>query len=260
MQAALRHAEHSATLPWQALPPDEEMMSREDPQDDAPRRAWLFGDVLDFLFADEDPRRWQNVAMRAVALFRTCLPAELVGRKEDEVRLIEQQSGAMRKFEVRQWIELISDEDSHASMTGIVRFIFPDSGRRWLSKGTMRAYLLARAYRPKLVEVQKLSDGCRERSAELSYEDLEEIFSGARLTTEEDRDRARSRWSARAQAAIRRPIEEAGGTARLPFGKSAQARDKMRKSAEGNHNRRKLGKESANAQGHATGPQDSEPN
>lgn len=240
MQAALRHAEHSATLPWQALAPDEELMRKEQDVEDCPRRAWLFNDVLGFLFADQDPRRWQNVAMRALALFRACLAAELVGRKEDEVILIERGSGSMKACDVRQWVGLLADEEAMASLRGIVCFIYPESGKRWLSKGTMRAYLLARAYHPHLVQVSKLADGRRVKSAELSYEDLEEIFSGQPLATDEERDRARSRWSARAQATIRLPIEKAGGTARLPFGKSAEAREKMRQSAEGNSNRRKF--------------------
>ncbi len=242
MQVALRHAEHSALLPWQSPSPDEELMAKEDAEEDGlPRRAWLQEVLLTFLFADAAPDRWENVALRALAVFRHCLPGLLVSRDLGEVEALNaRRKDVKRGFPMEELVDLSADEDWREILEGIMVYLFP-AKRKWLFKGTQRAYLLAKAYQPHLVTFEKwvrMNGVRRLRRVDLSYEDLAEIFEGKRLKSDAERDRSRSRWSARAQAVLRRPIEECGGTVRLQFGKSSAAREAMARSAAGNCNRR----------------------
>ncbi len=71
------------------------------------------------------------------------------------------------------------------------------------------------------------------------------VFEGEELLTEKSRNRARSRWSARAQEVLRKPLEAAGVAGGVSFSKSATARGLMSRSAQGNRNRagKKKGKE-----------------
>ena len=241
MQAALRHAEAAAVLPWQGLSPDEALMAKEEPEtDQLARWGWLYEAALAFLFADRAVERWENVGMRALALLRHVVPELLHGRPLDEVAELARAACVARHFPMGEFLELAECEEGRAVLCRILVYIYPPR-RRWLYFGTQRAYLLARAYQPELVAIRKLvgPDGAkRVRRVELVYEDLAEIFEGEAARGALARDRARSRWSARAQAVLRRPIEAAGGTCRLTFGKSATAREAMARSARGNTNRK----------------------
>jgi hypothetical protein len=110
-------------------------------------------------------------------------------------------------------------------------------------------YLIARNYQPGLVT--------RWDGRELSYERLAAVFGEIPLAPAGEsavgwlppgwgrerwaiaRDRARSRWSARAQQLIVRPIERAHGSAPAMFGKGAAVKRKYQQAAMGNQNRRK---------------------
>ena len=119
--------------------------------------------------------------------------------------------------------------------------MFPDNQKEWLKEGCRRLYLVARAYQPDLVRVGGKLAG---------YEEFAEVFGefNGHEPTRKDRDRARSRWSARAQNVLRIPIQQAGARVPALFGKSSSVRGKYQQAARGNQNRRK------NANEHATTP------
>lgn len=242
IQAAFRHADSSVILPWCGQSPDEEVMEREDLESagEPVRRAWMLEVLMAFLFADKHPEVWENVGLRALAIYRHCLPAELARRDTKEEDALKRYAQLSRGFRLAELVELSKDEDWREMMAGIMGYMFPPR-KRWLYKGTQRAYLLARAYQPGLVTIRKqvVAPDHEEKVKEtdMSYEDMARIFERDPLTTERAQNRARSRWSARAQQLIRLPIEQAGGVARMPFGKSASAREAMAASAKGNRNR-----------------------
>lgn len=217
-------------------------MEREDLESagEPVRRAWMLEVLMAFLFADRHPEVWENVGLRALAIYRHCLPAELARRDTKEEDSLKRYAQLARGFRLAELVELSKDEDWREMMAGIMGYMYP-ARRRWLYKGTQRAYLLARAYQPGLVSHKKEVDTPDHRKiikvVDMSYEDLARIFERDSLTTERAKDRARSRWSARTQQLIRLPIEQAGGVARMHFGKPASAREAMAASAKGNKNR-----------------------
>jgi len=242
MEAALfRYADHAALQPWQALAPDEELMAKEEPVEEPLRRAWMQEALLAFLFADGQPECWENVAVRALAIFRHCLLAEVVGRDMTEVEGLRARAKIAEQFRVDAFIALSQQEDWQEILEGIMGYLFPPGGR-WLYKGCVRTYLVAKTYQPKLLVRADMA--ASERHG-LSFEELARIFDKEAPRTAGQRSAARARWSARVKFLIRLPIEAAGGRSGLPFGKSAAACAKMAESAKGNRNRagRRAGKE-----------------
>ena len=229
MQAALRHAEHTALLPWQATAPDESLMAKEDGISPHSMRALLVEALFTYLFADSGGRQWEKVAVRVLVLMREFLPGLLVGRDMAEVAALKRAVMDSERYHFTEFVELARYEGWRHALEGVLGYLFP-ARRGWLFKGTRRTYLLARAFQPWLVKV----DG-----KELTYEEMAEIFEGAAMHGHKARARARSRWSARVQALLRKPIEQSGGVVRLQFGKSSTAREAMTRSAQGNHNRKK---------------------
>lgn len=221
--------EEANSAAWQGLAPDLDLEQREEGEHGSYRRAWIQEDLLVYLFADGNVARWEDVALRAVAVMRRYTPGLLPGRKFGELEGMMERSGLQAKFTMEKFDELTVCEERGLLLEKLLGYLFPP-GTRWLKRGTRRVYLLARTFQPLLL---------RQHGKELGYERLEEIFEGRALLTELERDRARSRWSARAQKLIRIPVEANGGRIALQFGKSATARAKSAASAKGNTNRKK---------------------
>ncbi len=217
--------------PWGGLRPDEalEMKEEASAEDAGMQRAWIQEDLLVYLFADGYADRWQDVALRALAVMRRYCPALLVGRRFYELDGLKQRGGLQAAFPMERFDEMTACDEREALLCGLLGYLFP-TGSRWLKKGTMRVYLLARTFQPLLL---------RSHGSDPGYERLEEIFEGRKLRTRKERDRARSRWSARAQKLIRHPVEANGGRIALQFGKSATARARCAAAAKGNGNRKK---------------------
>jgi hypothetical protein len=207
-----------------------ERMERME-EDKGFHRAWIQEDLLCYLFADGDAERWQDVALRALAVMRRFCPALLVGRKFGEVDGLRKSGGGQAGFPMEKFAELTECEEREVLLTVLLGYLFP-AGKKWLKRGTMRVYMLARTFQPLLLRSHGIDPG---------YERLEEIFQGRVLATRKERDRARSRWSARVQKLIRQPVEANGGRIALQFGRSATARAKYTAAAMGNGNRRKKG-------------------
>ena len=221
--------EEEGSAAWYGLTPDRELELREEGEEGADsRRAWIQEDLLVYLFADGDADRWQDVALRALAVMRRFCPALLAGRTFREVDGLRRRGGMQAAFPMEKFDELTDCEEREALLRGLLGYLFPN-GRRWLKQGTMRVYLLARTFQPTLMSTHGREPG---------YERLEEIFEGRKLATRKERDRARSRWSARAQKLIRQPVEANGGRIALQFGKSATARAHYAEAAMGNGNRK----------------------
>ncbi len=230
MEAARRHADACAILPWHPLQPDEALMAAEEESwESVDRRADLQESLMCYLFADGDPERWQNVALRGLAVIRHCAPSLLVGRSMREVERIRDASEVRQAGGLEEFLGVCREEEGGEVLRRIMGYFFPGTRREWLLEGTQRVYLLARAYQPHLVTVGR---------REMSYEDMARVFDGDPLATKGARGKARSRWSARAQRVLVLPIEEAGGTVKLQFGKSAGTREKYRAAATGNEHRK----------------------
>lgn len=221
--------EEQGSAAWCGLTPDREMEMREEGEDTDSRRAWIQEDLLVYLFADGDAARWEDVALRALAVMRRFCPNLLAGRTFHEVDGLRKRGGLQSAFSMEKFDELTACEEREVLLRVLLGYLFP-TGRRWLKRGTMRVYLLARTFQPMLLS--------RDHGSEPGYERLEEIFEGRKLATKTERDRARSRWSARAQKLIREPVEANGGRIALQFGKSATARANYATAAMGNGNRR----------------------
>lgn len=226
------YCERSGLRSAHSYSPDEALMEAEGMQNGPPDRVVIMEVLFIYLFGSGNLSVWENVAARAHAMMKLWAPHLLVGRNQKEMEWI-MKAVDFRSIEplgtnTKLW-RLWTDGDG--VMKKLLGFIFPGVGSRWLFRGTQRAYILARAWQPWLVTVE---------GRELSYEDLAEVFEGQELTTTKARNRARSRWSARVQEVLRKPIEAAGGTVRLQFSKSAGARGRMAESAKGNGNRRNV--------------------
>lgn len=213
---------------WYGLTPDMEMEMREEGETVDFRRAWIQEDLLVYLFADGDAARWQDVALRAVAVMRRYCPALLAGRAFRELDALRKNGGMQAVFPMDKFDALTDCDEREALLRGLLGYLFPN-GKRWIKRGTMRVYLLARTFQPLLL---------RTHGSDPGYEQMEEIFGGRKLTTRKERDRARSRWSARAQKLIRQPVEANGGRIAMQFGRSATARERYAQAAKGNGNRK----------------------
>lgn len=226
MQVPLEEEANSAA--WHGLAPDMELELREEGEHVEFHRAWVMEDLLVYLFADGNVDRWEDVALRVLAVMRAFTPGILHGRKFHEVDGMIERSGLHAAFPMEKFAELTACEERGVLLKKLLGYLYP-AGNRWLKRGTRRVYLLARTFQPMLL---------RRHGKEIGYERLEEIFEGVKLVSEVDRARARSRWSARAQKLIRQPVEANGGRIHMQFGKSATTREKYKAAAKGNGNRR----------------------
>ena len=259
-EAAIRHADKAALLPWCPLDPCAALIAQEegDAEGEMDPHANVFDQLLAFLFADEHPECWPNVAMRALAIMRHCVPSLLTGRDLSEAADLRARANVQQCFRLTEFVEACESAAFRGLLSTTLRYLFPDD-RGWLAEGCRRTYLVARAYRPeylavwravphqvkfahrdeqgKVVRVERKRRETPEE-CEANYHDLARIF-GEPAETKEDRKKARARWSARAQRVLRRTIEAAGGTMHLQFGKSASTRRKCAEKARGNQNRKK---------------------
>lgn len=228
-------ARWEGTRPWGGVRPDEALEMKEEQEaagdDTVMERAWIQEDLLVYLFADGYAERWQDVALRVLAVMRRYCAGMLMGRRFGELDGLRQRSGLQAAFPLGKFDEMTACDEREVLLTVLLSYLFPP-GKLWLMRGTMRVYLLARTFQPLLL---------RSHGTDPGYERLEEIFQGRRLTTQKERDRARSRWSARAQKLIRQPVEENGGRIALQYGKSATARANYAAAARGNGNRKGKG-------------------
>jgi hypothetical protein len=233
MESAWRHRDRTALEQWHGAQPDEALMAAEDGDLEADFADadyyWLLEALCVYLFANNNARAWQGVAVRALFVIRRCAIWLLADESTTaELKRLNSQVVEWDMFGVEDFMRLCEDDNYREALAKILKFLYPPRKNR-LYRGTMRVYLVALAYLPHLVRV----DG-----EKLTYEQLAMIFEGVPLESRVARSRARSRWSARVQEVLRKPIEQAGGTVRLQFGKSAVARAKMQQSAKGNQNRR----------------------
>jgi hypothetical protein len=234
IQAAFRHVDQAAIHQWHSARADEAMMEREEcgleETNWATNSAWLLEALMVYLFADWTPERWQSVALRAYYLMRKCSIWQLAGQKnEPEIEALKRQVQKWDSFGLDDFLLLCQQDEYREPLARMIAYLYPGTGRQRLFRGTQRTYLLARAYQPALVTVA---------GKELTYEDMAKIFEADSLTTQKARNRARSRWSARAKEVLRKPLESAGARGAIQFSKSSSARDKMRASAKGNTNRK----------------------
>ena len=227
LELAARRADFAKLEMWHGLPPDEEMMLRESGGCEFSRRADVQDLLFCFLLAD-GPQDWQLAGLRACGLMRAVCPGLLVGREVPQVV-------AVGTFQAAELVKRLAKDE--ATVRRLMEFYFPP-GRQWLREGVARVVLAARVFQPELVMIPEARPDGQEGRRLPGFEDFARMFgelepdAGAKA-----RGLARSRWSARAKTALRKPIEDVGGPVPALFGKSATVREKYQQAAKGNQNR-----------------------
>jgi len=231
---------------WQIPDPRECAMIAEEGMTADEERTEALNLFMAYCFADAEPGEWRLVACRAHASIATLWPHVIAQRSQHEMLEMREGARPVHGFPLGDLVRRFEAMDVMEEFDKVVDFFFPDC-RTWLLSGTQHLYLVARLYAPGLVTRWK---------GELTFEQMAGVFGEIPLPPEgEDRetwtppgwsrtdwhtarDRARSRWSARAQNLITRKIESVGAARPQMFGKGATVAGKYRQAAMGNSNRR----------------------
>lgn len=226
LESAFRRVDPTRRVQWHALAPDEAAVLAEEGPGELSRRAELLEALMAFLFADgaED---WRAVAGRAARALKEFAPGVAAGMS----------GGLGRRFNgfgLEELRELVGEDGEIVGR--LLGWLFQERGASGLRSGCQRTYLVAKAFQGFLLERAGGEAG------EMGFEEFARAFGemGSRSGGKAGA-RARSRWSARAEKMIRRPLEAgcgAAGKADL-FGKMAATRAKYQAAAMGNENRRK---------------------
>jgi len=137
--------EEASSAAWQGLAPDRDLEQREEGEQESYRRAWIQEDLLVYLFADGNVERWEDVALRAVAVMRRFTPGLLPGRKFAELDGMRERSALQAKFTMEKFTELTDCEEREKLLETLLGYLYPP-GSRWLKRGTRPLYLLARTF------------------------------------------------------------------------------------------------------------------
>lgn len=226
IETAFRHRDRSRVEQWHGMAPDEEAMEHEEGVvDDADEFAFQFNAFLSYCFADAKPHEWEAVAARALAIIRQECPEMVATWPRAEAA-----TGAVM-WDVDGYAKISQAFRERKDLFRRVLGHFFKDQREWLKAGVQNMYLVARHYRPRLVTSFNARD--------LTFTELAVIFGEIPRDAERvQQDRARARWSAKAQCLIRKPLERVGDVVPSLFGKSATVREKYRRAQRGNRNRR----------------------
>lgn len=244
--AELIRGDESLPIQWHGLDPREAACRAEEGEPEEDGRAAAQELVLVYCFAEARPEDWRAVAARAHALLRTLWPWMVARRSHHELLEVRGHEGVGLRFPMEEVAGRLRADGMVESMGVVMGYYYPD-GREWLRDGTRNLYLVARMYQPGLVT---------QWGADLTYERLAGVFgelparpagaaAGWRPEGWDEEDwaravqRAKSRWSARAQGLITRKMEEIGARRPAMFGKGAAAAESYRRAARGNTNRRR---------------------
>lgn len=235
--------------------PFEEIVAKEETEDAA---ADVFEDLVDFqrallsyLFTDGRAEDWRHAGRRLIAFMLVAYPADLLRRQTGDLDGFELGPPPRDFFPLSDLLDRFPSQVKEPYGRVLRKYISLQLSRGWLRKAIGNFYLLARQYASWLLtedtdfSYEKISAACGEIPSgnQASNEDL------ARM-----RDRARSRWSARARALLVAPIESVGSQAPANFmSKPASHREACRRSAMGNTNRH--GKKPPHASEALTGAQ-----
>lgn len=232
IEAAHRHRDLTAPSPWQCLQPDEAAMAAEEGVSSRDVLPDLQESFLCYCFADTAAEEWRTVATRAHALMAMCFPHLFNGRSQHEIRDIRAGARWVAGFPLADMVrEMMPHRDLFSK---VLLYYFPEH-REWLRHGCQNLFLIARSYQQGLVTKWDGKEMTFERLAEVFEEIPQEMAGEARETAMK---RARSRWSARAQTLIVKPIERVGGSAGSVLGKSETMRQRCSQAQRGNQNRR----------------------
>lgn len=225
IETAFRHRDRSRVEQWHGMAPDEEAMAHEEGDgNDADEFAFQFNAFLSYCFADARPAEWEAVAARALAIIRQECPEMVAQWPRVTVA-----TGAVM-WDVDGYAKISQAFRDRKDLFRRVLAHFFKEQREWLKCGVQNMYLVARHYRPRLVTNFDARD--------LTFTQLAVIFGEVpENATRKEQDRARARWSAKAQGLIRKPLERVGDAVPSLFGKSATVREKYRKAQQGNRNR-----------------------
>jgi hypothetical protein len=170
--------------------------------------------VVEYCFRDGMPEKWAAAGARLAALARALRPG--MGFRSGGVEALpaETQCGGMAALRLMR-------EDGGQEMAGrLLEWLFqPRLGARRLRDAAARMYLLARTLRPEVLRVLDEDGGWRE----MTFEDFGVAFGEGRG--------GRARWHYRARVFLK-------GLPHATWQRGEETREKCRKSALGNRNRR----------------------
>ena len=218
-----------------AASPLEELMEREEREAAGERAevsaAWLLEVFLEWVFADERPMDWRYAGRRGLALLREFCPGMLAGRGMDEASAFAKLEAGGR-FAQQGLLEAAEgrDEEMRRMVGLLLRWVYQETGRKWMERGTWRLYVLASRYHGRALkrweEAKTVAGEMRPgRLRDMGYADFAEAFG------EGDGEGARARWCYRASKILE-------GIPQVPGAKTREAREKMRRAAKGNGNRK----------------------
>jgi len=240
LELAARHFDPAAVQAWAVNQPTpaEELMRKEEPEEEPLSFAGMFRLVLVFCFSDAQAGGWQLPVARALAIVREFFPSESWLRGT----LPPQGAPGRPCFGLDKFDELMREERAAGEYLQLVmNYLLPAaSAARGLEEAGKRMFLLAKAWLPSAMCEEELSrDKVRWVLHELSYEDLAVIFGEmAAGACAKERGRARARWCALKSRLIEQPARRTGARIQVHFSKSATTREKYRVAQMGNQNRK----------------------
>lgn len=239
LEFSVRHIDPSALQSWAVCQPTpaEELMRKEEPEEEPLSFAGMFRLVLVFCFSDAQAGGWQLPVARALAIVREFFPSESWLRGA----LPPQGAPGRPCFGLDKFDELMREERAAgAYLQRVMRYLLPNSSEGGLMDAGKRLFLLAKAWLPReMGEVQLSRDKVRWVVHEMSYEDLAVVFGEMPADADtKTRGRARARWCALKSRLIEAPVRKAGERIDVHFSKSATTREKYRAAQMGNQNRK----------------------
>lgn len=239
LEFSVRHIDPAALQSWAVCQatPAEELMRKEEPEEEPLSFAGMFRLVLVFCFSDAQAGGWHAPVARASAILREFFPSQnwLQGP------LPRQGVPGKPVFGLDKFDELMSEERAAgAYLLRVIRYLLPCTTESGLKESAKRTFLLAKAWLPReMSEVQLSRDKVRWVVHEMSYEDLAVVFGEMAADADaKTRGRARARWCALKSRLIEAPVRKAGERIEVHFSKSATTREKYRAAQMGNQNRK----------------------
>lgn len=220
----------------------EELMAREEPEEEPVSFSGMFRLVLVFCFSDAQAGGWELPFWRAMRIQREFFPWDMQGKAPLATK---EMMSRQPVFSMHEFQRLMEEEAvAEVYLRKVMSYLLAGGKPGWEREAGKRLFLLAKAWLPQeMSEVQLSRDKVRWVVHEMSYEDLAVVFGEMPATADaKTRGRARARWCALKSRLIEQPVRKAGERIEVHFSKSASTREKYRLAQMGNQNRKGRGR------------------